>query len=52
MTVDQELRDAAIELVENPSVETCHETGALCEAYRLDRALVASVCVTRSNHNG
>lgn len=82
MTVDQELVDAAIDLVEarlpgqewagaaamrlddgatltstapqvcNPAVETCHETGALCEAYKLERAVVASVCVTSSNQNG
>lgn len=75
MSVDQELVDAAVALVEarfpcedwaggaamrleddtivtstapkavNPSVEVCHETGALCEAYKLDRAVVASVCV-------
>lgn len=31
----------------NPSVEVCHETGAYCEAYRLDVEIVASVCVYR-----
>jgi len=79
MTVDQQLVDAAVDLVEarvpgqrwaggaamrledgtvitsiapkvrNPAVETCHETGALCEAYKLDKDVVASVCVIRSS---
>ena len=35
----------------NRAVEVCHETGALCEAYKLDRAVVASVCVTRSDQD-
>lgn len=81
MSVDQELVDAAVALVEarfpgekwaggaamrledgtivtstapkavNPSVEVCHETGALCEAYKLDQAVVASVCVIRSDQD-
>ena len=29
------------------SVELCHETGAFCEAYKLDREIVASVCLHR-----
>jgi cytidine deaminase len=36
----------------NPAVTLCHETGALCEAYKLGRRVVASVCVTRSDQNG
>jgi cytidine deaminase len=36
----------------NPAVELCHETGALCEAFRLDRTVVASVCVIRSDQLG
>ncbi|WP_298180798.1 cytidine deaminase [Saccharomonospora sp.] len=31
----------------NPAVELCHEVGALCEAYRLGRTVVASACVVR-----
>lgn len=38
--------------VRNPAVETCHETGALCEAYKLDKDVVASVCVIRSSTRG
>lgn len=37
--------------VNNAGVELCHETGALCEAYRLDRRVVASVCVTRADRD-
>tara|TARA_R110000868_G_scaffold117600_10_gene312332 strand:+ start:2698 stop:3108 length:411 start_codon:yes stop_codon:yes gene_type:complete len=29
----------------NDSVSLCHETGAYCEAYKLDEKVVASVCV-------
>lgn len=36
----------------NPAVELCHETGALCEAYKLGRSVVASVCVIRSDQHG
>lgn len=35
----------------NLAVEVCHETGALCEAYKLDQAVVASVCVIRSDQD-
>lgn len=31
----------------NPSVELCHETGAFCEAYKLDREIAASLCLHR-----
>lgn len=31
----------------NDSVELCHETGAYCEAYKLDRSIAASVCFYR-----
>jgi cytidine deaminase len=31
----------------NPSVEICHETGAICEAFKLDERVVATVCVSR-----
>jgi cytidine deaminase len=32
----------------NESANLCHETGAICEAYRLDLHVTASVCVSRS----
>jgi cytidine deaminase len=32
----------------NGGVSLCHETGAICQAYTLDKRLTASVCVTRS----
>ncbi len=31
----------------NESANLCHETGAICEAYRLGLAVTASVCVAR-----
>jgi len=30
----------------NDSVSLCHETGAICEAYKLGKRIVASVCVS------
>lgn len=37
--------------VETPNsvVNLCHETGAICEAHRLNVAVAASVCVSREN---
>lgn len=35
----------------NTSVDLCHETGAICEAYRLDLQVIASVCVSRLTEN-
>jgi cytidine deaminase len=29
----------------NPSVQVCHETEPFCAAFRLDRSIVASVCL-------
>ncbi len=29
------------------SVELCHEAGALCEAFKLDKKITATVCVSR-----
>ncbi len=29
------------------SVELCHETGAICEAYKLNKKVTATVCVSR-----
>lgn len=31
----------------NDAVSLCHETGALCEAFKLGRQIVESVCVTQ-----
>lgn len=33
--------------VVNASVELCHEVGAICEAYKLNQKVVATVCVSR-----
>ncbi|MFJ8442704.1 cytidine deaminase [Kitasatospora griseola] len=33
----------------NNAVRLCHETGAICEAYKLGRRVVASVCVTTAD---
>ncbi len=32
----------------NEAANLCHETGAICEAYRLDARVTASVCVSRA----
>jgi cytidine deaminase len=31
----------------NPSVELCHEVGAICEAHKLAKRVTATVCVSR-----
>ena len=31
----------------NSSVELCHETGAICEAHKLNKRITATVCVSR-----
>ena len=31
----------------NQGVSLCHETGALCEAYKLNERVTASICVVR-----
>jgi cytidine deaminase len=31
----------------NASVELCHETGAICEAHKLNKRVTATVCVSR-----
>ncbi|MEU0409082.1 cytidine deaminase [Streptomyces griseorubiginosus] len=33
----------------NSAVGLCHETGAICEAFKLGRRVVASVCVTAAD---
>ena len=35
----------------NESVALCHETGAICEAHKLDKRVTASVCVSRDDQN-
>ncbi|MEH0577719.1 cytidine deaminase [Streptomyces sp. B21-108] len=37
--------------VPNTAVSLCHETGAICEAFKLGRRVVASVCVTAADDN-
>ncbi|HEX3590621.1 MAG TPA: cytidine deaminase [Pseudonocardiaceae bacterium] len=36
----------------NVAASLCHETGAICEAFKLGRAVTASVCVTASQPTG
>ena len=31
----------------NPAVELCHETGALCEAFKLGGTVIESICVVQ-----
>ena len=33
----------------NTSVELCHEAGAICEAYKLDKRITATACVSRDD---
>ena len=33
----------------NASVELCHETGAICEAHKLNERVTATVCVSRDD---
>lgn len=33
----------------NDSASLCHETGALCEAYKLDEDVAASICISRDD---
>ena len=35
----------------NDKVDLCHETGAICEAYRLNLPVTASACVGRRSEN-
>ena len=34
-------------MIVNLSVELCHEVGAICEAYKLNKKILAIVCVSR-----
>jgi cytidine deaminase len=31
----------------NPSAQLCHEAGAICEAFKLNKRVIATVCVSR-----
>lgn len=33
----------------NSSVDLCHETGAICEAFKLGKSIVASVCISQDD---
>jgi cytidine deaminase len=35
----------------NGAVQLCHETGAICEAFKRGRRVVASVCVTAADND-
>ena len=35
--------------VVSSSVELCHEVGAICEAYKLDKKVTATVCISRDD---
>ena len=35
----------------NESASLCHETGAICEAHKLQESVTASVCVSRDDAN-
>lgn len=34
----------------NDAVSLCHETGAICEAFKLNEKIVASICVHQDKH--
>jgi len=36
----------------NESTTLCHEVGALCEAYKKDKKITATVCIARFPHDG
>lgn len=36
----------------NVAASLCHETGAICEAFKLDRRIAATVCVTAAETDG
>lgn len=35
--------------VENESVSLCHETGAICEAFKLNKKITASICISQDD---
>jgi cytidine deaminase len=36
----------------NVAASLCHETGAICEAFKLGRTVIATVCVTAAENTG
>lgn len=48
-TEDGEILISTAPDVVNASVELCHETGAFCEAYKRNKKVIASVCVSRDD---
>jgi cytidine deaminase len=44
---DGEILISTAPLVENEAVALCHEVGTICEAYKLNKKIVATVCVSR-----
>lgn len=48
-TEDGQILISTAPAVVNPSVELCHEAGAICEAYKLNKKITATVCVSRDD---
>jgi cytidine deaminase len=46
---DGEILTSTAPDVPNSAVNLCHETGAICEAFKRGRRVVASVCVTAAD---
>jgi cytidine deaminase len=46
-TEDGQLLISTAPEVVNASVDLCHEAGAICEAYKLNKKITATVCVSR-----
>ena len=46
-TEDGEILISTSPEVVNESTTLCHEVGAICEAYKLDKKITASVCISR-----
>jgi len=47
-TVEGKILTSVSPDIPNGAASLCHETGALCEAYKLDYKVTASVCVNRA----
>ena len=48
-TEDGEILISTAPEARNASVELCHEVGAICEAHKLGKKIVATVCVSRDD---
>jgi cytidine deaminase len=46
-TEDGQILISTAPAVVSASVELCHEVGAICEAYKLNKKIAATVCVSR-----